>query len=244
MILAAVVLSAVALAEQAAPTEAAIPKTAAELQKMTARFAPVELNVNLSKLPPNEQQALAKLVEAAKVMDALYLRQVWGGNPSLLIDLLRDTTPLGKARLRAFLINKGPWSRLDDNAPFIAGVPPKPHQANYYPAGATKAEVEKFINALPPDQKAAATGFFTTIRRGPDGKFVLVPYAVEYQGELAEVAKRLRDAAQLTAQPTLKAFLNKRADALLSNDYYASDVAWMELDSSIEPTIGPYEVYG
>ena len=70
-----------------------------------------------------------------------------------------------------------------------------------------------------------------------------VPYSVEYQGELAEAAALLREAAKLTAQPTLKKFLTARADAFISNDYYASDVAWMELDASIEPTIGPYEVY-
>ena len=70
-----------------------------------------------------------------------------------------------------------------------------------------------------------------------------MPYNVEYQGELAQVAAYLREAAQLTSQPTLKAFLNKRADAFLSNEYYESDVAWMELQGAIEPTIGPYEVY-
>jgi len=81
------------------------------------------------------------------------------------------------------------------------------------------------------------------VRRGPDGTFIAVPYSQEYQGELALLAALLRDAAQLTTQPTLKRFLSKRADALLDNDYQASDVAWLELDSSIEPTIGPYEVY-
>src|SRR5581483_6301146 len=90
---------------------------------------------------------------------------------------------------------------------------------------------------------ARAAGFFTTIRRGTDGKLVIVPYSVEYQPELAEAAARLREAAALTKQPTLKAYLEKRAAAFLSNDYYNSDLAWMELDASIEPTIGPYEVY-
>src|SRR5205085_6013092 len=93
--------------------------------------------------------------------------------------------------------------------------------------------------------KGAATGFFTTIRRpANDVKgFVAIPYSVEYQGELARAADLLNEAAQLTGDATLKKFLTARADAFLSNDYYASDVAWMELDSAIEPTIGPYEVY-
>src|SRR5207344_1503817 len=75
------------------------------------------------------------------------------------------------------------------------------------------------------------------------GKLMAVPYSIEYQGELAEVSRLVAEAASLTTQPTLKAFLEKRAAAFVSNDYYDSDVAWMELDASIEPTIGPYEVY-
>jgi peptidase M49-like protein len=99
------------------------------------------------------------------------------------------------------------------------------------------------MGTLPKAEKDAATGFFTTIRRTPSGKLTAIPYSQEYQGELMEMAKLLREAAALTKQPTLKAFLEKRAAAFISNDYYESDVAWMELNASIEPTIGPYEVY-
>jgi hypothetical protein len=214
-----------------------------ELQDMTARFAPVDLTADISGLPPNERQALARLVEAAKVFDAIFLRQVWAGNPTMLLDLTRDTSELGRARLHYFLINKGPWSRLDANEAFVPGAPPKPPQANFYPPDATKAEVEAWLSSLSPAERARATGFFTTIRREPGGGLAAVPYSVEYQGEVARVAALLREAAALTAQPTLRTFLEARADALLSNDYYPSDVAWMQLDASIEPTIGPYEVY-
>ena len=213
------------------------------LDGMARRFAPVDLTADISVLPASERQALAKIVEAARVFDALFLRQVWEGNETMLLDLVLDSSPLGRARLHYFLLNKGPWSRLDHHEPFIPGAPKKPEQGNFYPAGATKAEVEAWINGLPDAERRRATGFFTTIRRGPDGRFMLVPYSVEYQGEVTHVAALLRDAATLTQQPTLKAFLEKRAAALLSNDYYDSDVAWMELDASIEPTIGPYEVY-
>ena len=218
-------------------------QTADDLEKKTARFAPTDLSADVSALPQNERDALTHIIRAAQVMDALFLEQVWGGNETLLVDLLRDQSALGTARLRYFLINKGPWSRLDHNEPFIPGVPKKPEQANYYPAGATKAEVEKWIAGLNPAQKLQATGFFTTIRRGPDGRFVAVPYSTEYQGELEIAAGHLREAARLTKQPTLKAFLEARAAAFSSNDYYDSDVKWMELDATIEPTIGPYEVY-
>ncbi|HET9446389.1 MAG TPA: hypothetical protein VFO35_09040, partial [Steroidobacteraceae bacterium] len=111
------------------------------------------------------------------------------------------------------------------------------------PPGSTKEEVEAWMNGLRGDEQAAAKGFFTTIRRAPGGGFMAVPYSVEYQGELQIAAALLREAAALTTQPTLKAYLETRAAAFLSNDYYGSDVAWMKLDASIEPTIGPYEVY-
>jgi hypothetical protein len=214
-----------------------------KLETMARRFAPVDLTADVTSLPANERQALAKLVEAAKVFDGLFLRQVWSGNEALLLDLARDRSPLGRARQHYFLINKGPWSRLDHNQPFIAAVPPKPPEANFYPAGAAKEDVDAWLKSLPPAERERATGFFTTIRRGTDGKFIAVPYSLEYQGELALAARLLRDAAALTTQPTLKSYLEKRAVALFSNDYYDSDIAWMSLDASIEPTIGPYETY-
>jgi hypothetical protein len=214
-----------------------------QLQKMSSRFAPVDVRVDVSALPENERQALTRIIQAAQVLDALFVRQVSARNESRLMLLLNDTSALGKARLAYFMLNKGPWSDLDDKAPFLPGVETKPPQANFYPADATRAEVETWMNALPAAEKEAATGFFTTIRRNPAGKLMAVPYSQEYQGELMEMAHLLREAAGLTKQPTLKAFLEKRAAAFISNDYYESDIAWMELNASIEPTIGPYEVY-
>ncbi len=239
LLLALLLLPGLALAQQSMQ----IQPEAQLLRAQAARFAPVDIEVDLSGLPAGERRALASLIRAARVVDALHLRQVWAGNEALLLKLLEDKTLLGATRLDYFMINKGPWSALDEQAPFIAGVPAKPHEANYYPAGATKEEVEAWIAGLGPEEKAAATGFFTTIRRDAAGKFRAIPYSLEYQGELAEMARHLREAAAATSQPTLKAFLESRAAAFLSNDYYASDVDWMKLDASIEPTIGPYEVY-
>jgi hypothetical protein len=216
---------------------------AAALQRMTARFVPVDINVDVTKLPPNEQLALHDMIAAAKIFDAVFLAQQSPLNITWLRDLIRDESPLGRARLHYFRLNAGPWSALDENRPFLPGVGPKPLQGNFYPAGATKAEVEAWLRSLPEKERAEATGFFTTIRRTPNGGLVAVPYSLEYQGELGEAARLLRAAAAATAQPTLKAFLEKRAQAFLTNDYYDSDVAWMELNASIEPTIGPYEVY-
>jgi hypothetical protein len=221
--------------------------TSSELRAMTARFAPVEIGADVSRLPDNERRALATLVEAALIMDALFLEQVWAGNDAMLQALSREAmskSPDAAARLHYFLINKGPWSRLDHDRPFIPGAPTKPPSANFYPAGAAKEDVQKWLDSLAAEAKSDATGFFTTIRRtGGRGTFAAVPYSVEYQGELALAASLLREAAQSTAQAGLKRYLTSRADAFISNDYYESDVAWMELDASIEPTIGPYEVY-
>lgn len=212
------------------------------LQAQAARFAPTDLTADVAALPDAEQRALAHMVRAAQVMDALFLRQVWAGNEAMLLALQQDQSPLGRARLGYFLINKGPWSRLDHHEPFVPGAPPRPPAANYYPAAATKAEVEAWLASLSGPARAAATGFFTTIRRSPGG-FTAVPYSLEYQGELTLAASHLQAAADLTTQPTLKAYLQTRATAFLTNDYYDSDVKWMELDASVEPTIGPYEVY-
>jgi peptidase M49-like protein len=236
--MASIVATSVAVGAQEKPAP-----TIDQLKTMTARFAPVDLSADTSKLPMNERQALAKLVEAAKVMDSLFLRQVWAGNETMLLNLVQDPSESGRVRLHSFLLNKGPWSRLDHNESFISGAPAKPDQANFYPADATKQQVEEWLSTLSGSQKTFATGFYSAIRRNAEGKLIAVPYSFEYQGELAHAAALLREAAELTRQPTLKTFLEKRAQAFLTNDYYDSDVAWMELDASIEPTIGPYEVY-
>src|SRR5262249_51689848 len=158
---------------------------------------------------------------------------------SLLKKLQADRTSLGRLRLHYFMINKGPWSQLDESAPLIEGVPPRPPQANFYPDDMTKDEFNAWLNTLPPDGKEKATGYFYMIRRGPDRKLKSVPYSEEYREFLDPTARLLRDAAVLTSNQTLKDFLNKRAAAFASNDYYDSDVAWMDLDAPIDVTIGP-----
>ncbi len=224
-------------------SDAAVAETA-RLEQMTARLAPTDITADVSKLSPNDRRVLAKLVEASKIIDGIFLRQVWTGNVPMLLDLTRDLTPEGCARLHYFRINKGPWSRLDKDKPFVFGAPEKPQNAAFYPDDTTKADIEKWIASLPEAEQAQAKGFFTVIRHGSDNRgLIMVPYNLEYQGELLAAAKLLREAAEIASEPTLKKFLSTRADAFLSNDYYVSDVAWMELSGAIEPTIGPYEVY-
>src|SRR6266404_443465 len=208
------------------------------------QFAPTELSADTSHLSEKDRKALDKLIEAARLLDPLFLRQVWSGNEALWKKLESDTSHEGRERLHYFMINKGPWSRNEKNEPFIDGVPhEKPPQAGFYPDDMTKDEFNAWVSGLSEQDKLRATGFFTVIRRGPDGKLKIVPYHEEYREFLEPAAKLLREAAELTTNQTLKNFLTKRADAFMSDDYYASDVAWMDLDAPIDVTIGPYETY-
>ena len=211
---------------------------------MTARFAPVDLNVDTSKLSAQDRLALRPLIEAARIIDTIFLRQVWVGNPALQDKLKLDTSPLGRARYDYFWLNKGPWSDLDEHQAFLPGVPArKPLGAGFYPDNMTKADFEKWAAALSPKDKEAAEGFFTVIGRDGAGGLRSIPYSDAYKEQLQACSRLLRDAAKLTSNATLRHFLETRAKAFLTNDYYDSDVAWMDLDAPIDITIGPYETY-
>ncbi|MDX2150973.1 MAG: hypothetical protein SFV54_09575 [Bryobacteraceae bacterium] len=227
-----------ALAVFAAMAQTAHTPTLDELQKQISRFAPVRLEVDTGKLSAGDRKALGKLLEAADATDDLFLTQLWAGNHALRERLRKDTTPLGKARLEYFEINKGPWSDLDEHRAFVPGVPArKPLGANFYPEDMTKGELEAFAD------KDAASSFFTVMRRDGERKLKAVAYSVEYRPQLEKLAALLREAAAATDNATLKRFLTLRAAAFLSNDYYESDVAWMDLDAPLDITIGPYETY-
>ncbi len=215
-----------------------------QLKQMEARFAPVALHVDTAALSPGDKQALAKLLEAAKLVDDIFLSQLWSGNQSTYAHLRADTTPLGKARLDYFWLNKGPWSDLDDYAAFLPGVPArKLAGANFYPEDMKREEFEAWVKTLPEAQRRDAEGFFTVIRRDASHHLKAVPYSKEYNKDLTGAAQLLHEAAAVTGNASLRRFLNLRADAFLSNDYYASDVAWMDLDAPLDITIGPYETY-
>lgn len=216
----------------------------AQLDQMIARFAPTELRADLSTLSSRDRQALAKLIEASRILNDIFLKQMWSGNVELYEQLKRDTTPLGKARLHYFWINKGPWSDIDDHTAFLAGVPPKKLPgANFYPENMTRDEFESWVKTLSKAQREQAEGFFTVIRRDAGGRLKTIPYSIEYKNDLAKAARLMEEAAGLTGNATLKKFLLSRGAAFLSNDYYESDLVWMDLDAPIDITIGPYETY-
>jgi Peptidase family M49 len=239
------------------PAQSGAGASQAELSQMTNRFAPTPLRLDLSSISRADREALVKLIEAARIVDKIFMRQLWSGTPALYQRLQKDTSPLGQARLHYFWINKGPWSEIDEYKAFLPGVPArKPLGANFYPEKMTKEDFEHWVNGLSPAEREKATGFFTVIRNraaGSEGtaegteklgnQLVSIPYSDEYKDELTQAATLLREAAGLTENASLKKFLETRAAAFLSNDYYESDLAWMELDAPLDITIGPYETY-
>jgi hypothetical protein len=221
----------------------------AELEKMAARFAPTPLRVETSRLSSGDRQALVKLIQAARILDDLFMQQLWDGNLALYARLQKDKSPLGKARLNYFWINKGPWSYIDQFKPFLPDVPPrKPLGANFYPENMSKEAFEHWVAQLSPEEQGDAKSFFTIIRwaensPSPANNLHAIPYSRAYADDLTRCAGLLHEAATLTDNESLKKFLDLRADAFLSNDYYASDMAWMDLDAPLDITIGPYETY-
>jgi len=225
------------------------PPDLAQLQSMAGRFAPTLLRVDTSRLSAGDRQALIKALEAARILNDIFLQQLWDGNRALYTRLEKDPSPLGKARLHYFWLNKGPWSIIDDNKAFLPGVPSrKPPGANFYPENMRRDAFESWVAQLPPPEQSEAKSFFTVIRwrentKSPANNLLAIPYSQTYADDLTKVAALLHEAAALTDNESLKTFLNLRADAFLSNDYYESDMAWMDLDAPLDITIGPYETY-
>ncbi|QCE08807.1 nudix hydrolase 3-like [Vigna unguiculata] len=260
------------------------------LQKQLSRYAPISLNAELTGLTDSDKEALVFVVKAAAVIDEIFYLQSWYSNPSLR-DWLKehaDESELDKLKWSYYLINKSPWSSLDEETAFLttadsairlvsaatkpvkgwkgleyrAAFPePKPRGSNFYPPDMDKTEFETWKENLEKEEQKEATGFFSVIKRHSelvldsdtydsekkesyDDDLYVVPYSEEYKPLLTKAAALLHKAGDITQSPSLKKLLHSKADAFLSNDYYESDMAWMDLDSKLEVTIGPYETYG
>lgn len=204
------------------------------------------IDYDRSLLSPREQQVVGKLIEASKLIDDIYIRQVSEDNPAIRARLVNGAgrSALEREGLDLFDINKGRWDRLKEDAPFISqfgAAGKKPDGAAFYPTDMTKAELESYV-AAHPGSKNELEALLTVVRR--DGTALVgIPYSAFYRHFLEPAAARLREAAVLSEEPSLRDFLTKRADAFLNDDYFASDLAWMDLKGPIEVVIGPYEVY-
>ncbi|HJQ37527.1 MAG TPA: peptidase [Thermoanaerobaculia bacterium] len=222
---------------------AANPNIKADVPQRLAQLPKTVVDYDRALLNPEEQQVVQKLIEASQHIDEIYWLQVSEENPQLRARLQQDAgkSDLDRAGYDYFVANKGKWDRLKEDEAFIAPFDKKPEGAAFYPADITKEELEKYV-AAHPDQKEALEGLFTIVRR--DGaNLKTIPYSVAYKDHLTQAAAKLREAAQLTTNASLKNYLTKLADAFFKDNYRDSDIAWMELDGPIEVVIGPYEVY-
>src|SRR3984957_3372095 len=217
---------------------AATAEAAAETSPLP-ELKPVAVEVDITSLPASEQAALVPLLRAARQMDALYVRQVWPGTRALIKGRQSVQTSAAQAELDALNFFKGPWSPT--GSAFIGGVPPGRPIGDFYPSGTTKHDIEIWLGTLSEPDRRRALNSFTAIERGQAGSFEAVSYGRRYKDALTEAAGALREAATLTHEPTLKNYLTLRAQALLDDDYYASDVAFVGLKGPIDVVLGPYE---
>ncbi|WP_437754838.1 dipeptidyl-peptidase 3 family protein [Sorangium sp. So ce1389] len=228
-------------ARASAPGELrAAPPEEASLALKVQQFAPATLTADTSRLDPSERAALARLIEAARLMEPIFERQVHAGNPAVRARLTADRTPEGKLKLDYFNIMRGPWDRQDQLRPFAIDRP-HPPGAGFYPEDLTADAFHGWIERHPGDKERFESPF-TLLRRDGD-RLVAIQYSEAYAPWLGPAAEKLQEAAALTRNESLRRFLLSRAAAFRSNDYHASEKDWMDVDSEVEATIGPYETY-
>jgi hypothetical protein len=211
-----------------------------DIEKRIAKLSPVDMKVDISFLSPNEKKAVMKLIEAAGLLDEIFYNQTYHLNNEYKA-ALQNMKDLDPKFLEYFGMMGGPFDRLDNDKPFIGSLT-KPETRNFYPVDMKKDELEAWLKAHPEDEKSFKSNF--TIITRQDGKLVAVPYSEAYKKWLEPASKLLKEAAELCGNESLKKFLLSRADAFLSNEYFQSDIDWMDVSGSpIDVTIGPYEVY-
>lgn len=208
-----------------------------KMKQRLAKYITVRLEPDLSVLTEKERQMIPLLRKAAEVMDELFWLQAYGDKLTLLAKTKDPDT-------RRFVqINYGPWDRLEGNAPFVEGIGPKPLGANFYPRDMTREEFEAAVSAAGDDGKAF-TSLYTLIRRDANGKLIAQPYHKAYGVLVKAAARNLREAAQLAADAGLRRYLELRAEALVTDIYQPSDLAWLDMkNNTLDIVIGPIETY-
>lgn len=200
-------------------------------QERVDQYTTVELNADLSDLSDNQKKIIGLLIDAGKAMDEVFWQEAYGHRDSLMNTLDNEAT-------RKFVnINYGPWDRLNGNEPFVDGVGPKPKGANFYPADITKEEFEAWDSETKDD-------LYTLVRRDSTGNLMTIPYHEAFAEQHKLAANKLKEAANLAEDPGLKKYLNLRAQALLTDNYQPSDMAWLDMkNNTIDVVIGPIETY-
>lgn len=200
-------------------------------QSLLDKYTEFTLTTDVSSLSENQKKVIALLIEVGKIIDEMYWYESYPARDSLINTLTDD------AAKKFVAINYGPWDKLDNEKPFLPGVGERPAGANYYPVDMTK---EEFEAADLPDKKS----LYTFIRRDDSGKLITVPYHKQFAKEVAQISGLLKQAAELADNEELKNYLTLRAEAFLTDDYYASDIAWMDMKTNrIDVITGPIESY-
>ncbi|HLE57906.1 MAG TPA: Zn-dependent hydrolase [Rhodothermia bacterium] len=203
-----------------------------------AKYTTVALTADTTPLTAKERQMIPLLIQAAQAMDTIYWMQSYGNRDSLIASV-------SDAETKQFVdINYGPWDRLDNNAPFVSGVGARPPGANLYPPDITKAEFDSAVARGPAARADSLKSLYTLVRRANTGGLEVIPYRVAFKAQNDFAAAKLREAAALAEDAGLKRYLTMRAEALATDNYQPSDLAWMDMKSNgLDIVIGPIETY-
>ncbi len=226
-------LLAMLLIVSACETETPEPAHSEASHPLLSKYAPFKLDVSLDGLSENQHQMVDKLIEAGHEIDAMYWEQTFGDKEEFLNNI--DNPNL----LQFAEMNFGPWDRLEGNAPFIDGYGEKPAGANFYPADLTKEAFEAAAAANP-----ELSSLYTMVRYDDEGNLEAIPYHEYFAAHTDKIAELLNEAADLAENHAFKRYLELRAEAIKTDDYYESDMAWMDMkDNEIELVLGPIETY-
>lgn len=237
-----VVATIIALLCACAPRETGDNEEMERMEALLAKYAPVEVTTDVPGLTDIQKQVLDKLVEASHIIDEIYWQQASADGVKLREELEKTSDmPLDAAKLRFLEINKCAYDRLDGDKPFL-DVKPLPEGATFWPEDLTREELEAYV-AAHPDEKEALFSLTTIVRR-EGNKLVAIPYHEHFKGLLQRASELLQEAAALTDNESLENYLELRAEALVTDNFFESDMAWMDLQgNTLDIVIGPIEVY-
>jgi hypothetical protein len=224
--------------QSAADTAKPAATESPDLQRRTSEYTSVALVADTTALTPKERQMLPLLIDAAKAMDPIYWKQTYGPRDSAMLGVTDEG-------VRRFMdINYGPYDRLDNNAVFVPEVGPRPDGANLYPKDITKAEFDSAVAKAPKARADSLKSLYTLVRRAPDGSLTTIPYHEAFKQENQIASDKLKQAAALAEDPGLRKYLELRSKALLDDNYFQSDLAWMDMkNNTLDIVIGPIETY-
>ncbi|MFP3860045.1 MAG: dipeptidyl-peptidase 3 family protein [Bacteroidales bacterium] len=229
LLVTALVLNGCQEAREKEDNMASIPMS--EIQKKVNEFVEVELKSDISHLSEDQKEMLSYLFDAAEIMDDIFWKQAFGDKDELLNAIENED-------LKKFVhINYGPWERLNDNKPFVKGYEEKPEGANFYPEDMTKEEFENF-------EDEDKSSLYTLVRRNEEGDLITIPYNEAYKDKHEKAAELLKKAAELAENESFENYLKLRAEALVTDEYLDSDMAWMDVkDNDVDFVVGPIENY-